>query len=99
MIAASPSHVRSFATCNFLEPIKTDLLENLFDNECGDTVSFLSPYYEHLSKRPLKAHGALRLAFHDAIGFSPTLGYLHLHSFYLAADFWENKKTHQRRGR
>jgi cytochrome c peroxidase len=24
--------------CNFLEPIKKDLLENLFDNECGDTA-------------------------------------------------------------
>jgi len=55
---ASPSQVRSIpAACEFLEPIKTDLLENLFDNECGDT-----------------AHGALRLAFHDAIGFSPKLG-------------------------
>ena len=49
MIAASPSQVRS-AACEALEPIKADLLENLFDNECGDTVSRLSPYYEHLSK-------------------------------------------------
>ena len=51
MIAASPSQVRSSA-CDFLEPIKEDLLENLFDNECGDTVSLLSPNcYEHyLSK-------------------------------------------------
>ena len=39
MIAASPSQVRSNAACDFLEPIKADLLENLFDNECGDTVS------------------------------------------------------------
>jgi len=54
---ASPSQVRSNPACNFLEPIKQDLLENLFENECGDT-----------------AHGALRLAFHDAIGISPTLG-------------------------
>jgi manganese peroxidase len=35
----------------------TDLLDNFFENECGDA-----------------AHGALRLSFHDAIGFSPTLG-------------------------
>ena len=48
-IAASPSQVRSTA-CNPLEAIKTDLLENLFDNECGDTVSLLSlSYYKHLS--------------------------------------------------
>ena len=39
MIAASPSHVRSSA-CDPLEAIKTDLLNNFFDNECGDTVSF-----------------------------------------------------------
>ena len=39
MIAASPSQVRSNPACDFLEPIKKDLLENLFDNECGDTVS------------------------------------------------------------
>ena len=50
MIAASPSQVRSNPACDFLEPIKKDLLENLFDNECGDAVSHLSPYYEHLSK-------------------------------------------------
>ena len=49
MIAASPSQVRTNKACDFLEPIKEDLLENLFDNECGDTVSPLSPYYEHLS--------------------------------------------------
>ena len=45
IIAASPSHVRSTAACNFLEPIKTDLLENFFENECGDLVSILPPYY------------------------------------------------------
>jgi hypothetical protein len=52
MIAASPSKVRSSVPkeCEFLEAIKTDLIENLFDNECGDAVSVLSPYYEHLSK-------------------------------------------------
>jgi hypothetical protein len=49
MIAALPGEVRSNKACDFLEPIVTDLLENLFDNECGDTVSLLSPYYEHLS--------------------------------------------------
>ena len=53
MLAASPSHVRRNAACAPLEPIVSDLLENLFDNECGDTVSFLSHYYyEHLSKNP-----------------------------------------------
>ena len=36
-------------SCSFLEPIKTDLIKNLFDNECGDAVSlFFSPYYQHL---------------------------------------------------
>jgi hypothetical protein len=51
MIAASPSKVRSAAlACGPLEAIKTDLLNNLFNNECGDTVSLLSPYYEHLSE-------------------------------------------------
>ena len=43
-IAASPSQVRTNPACDFLEPIKADLLENLFDNECGDTVSLLSLY-------------------------------------------------------
>ena len=69
---ASPSQVRS-TSCDFLEPIKADLIENFFDNECGDTVSF----YFHIMSiylKTLKAHGALRLAFHDAIGFSPKLG-------------------------
>ena len=47
-LAALPN--KRNAACDFLEPIKQDLLENLFDNECGDTVSLLSPYYEHLSK-------------------------------------------------
>jgi hypothetical protein len=51
VIVASPSQVRSIpAACEFLEPIKTDLIENLFDNTCGDTVGILSPNYEHLSK-------------------------------------------------
>ena len=52
IIAASPSKVRTTAACEFLEPIKTDLLDNLFDNECGDTVSLwlVSPCYDHLSK-------------------------------------------------
>jgi hypothetical protein len=52
MIAASPSQVRSSSAlaCDFLEPIKTDLIENLFENECGDAVSHLPPYYDHLSK-------------------------------------------------
>ena len=48
MIAASPSQVRSNSACDFLEPIKQDLLENLFENECSDTVSLLPLYYEHL---------------------------------------------------
>jgi hypothetical protein len=56
MIAASPNdqvvlQLESESTgnpaCNFLEPIKKDLLDNLFENECGDTVGRLSPYYEH----------------------------------------------------
>ena len=73
MIVASPSQVRENKACTALEPVVDDLLDNLFDNECGDTVSFLSPYHEHYLKI-VKAHGALRLSFHDAIGISPTLG-------------------------
>jgi len=38
LVLASPSKVRSNSACDFLEPIKADLLENLFDNECGDTA-------------------------------------------------------------
>ena len=57
MIAASPSEVRSTA-CDFLGPIKTDLLDNLFENECGDTASLLSPYYERLSKEHTGSWGA-----------------------------------------
>ena len=48
LLVALPSKRNS--ACDFLEPIKQDLLENLFDNECGDTVSLLSLYNEHLSK-------------------------------------------------
>ena len=44
MFSASPSQVRSNPACDFLKPIKKDLLENLFDIECGDTVSHRSPY-------------------------------------------------------
>ena len=50
MITASPTQRQINSACDFLEPIKADLLENLFDNECGDTVNLLSPYNEHLSK-------------------------------------------------
>jgi cytochrome c peroxidase len=58
LVLASPSKVRANnPKCDFLESIKTDLIDNLFTNECGDT-----------------AHGALRLAFHDAIGISKTEG-------------------------
>ena len=46
MISASLSKVRrNNPACDFLETIKDDLIENLFTNECGDTVSLLSPYY------------------------------------------------------
>jgi hypothetical protein len=48
IVAASPT--KRHGSCNFLEPIKADLIENLFDNECGDGVSLLSLYYEHLSE-------------------------------------------------
>ena len=44
MIPASPSQVRrSSPACDALEAIKTDLLDNFFDNECGDTVRFFPP--------------------------------------------------------
>ena len=48
MIAASPNLIRD--ACTPIKPVVTDLLDNLFENECGDTVSLLSLYYEHLSK-------------------------------------------------
>ena len=39
MIAASPPmQKRNNAACTPIEPIVTDLIDNLFDNECGDTV-------------------------------------------------------------
>ena len=52
MIAASPSELQERSACSFLGPIVDDLIENLFDNQCGDTVSPLteSTHYEHLSK-------------------------------------------------
>ena len=50
MIAASPHQIRNNPACDFLEPIKQDLLENFLGNECGDAVSLMSPYYEHVSK-------------------------------------------------
>ena len=74
MIPASPSQVRSNFACDFLEPIKADLLENLFDNECGDTVSIFCLLIMSINLTAVQAHGALRLSFHDAIGISPTLG-------------------------
>jgi hypothetical protein len=49
MVAASPAKRTVSTQCAFLEPIKQDLLENLFENECGDAVSFFSLHYEHLS--------------------------------------------------
>lgn len=48
MVVASPAK-GSDPACDFLEPIKQDLIENLFTNECGDAVSHLSSY-EHLPK-------------------------------------------------
>ena len=58
MVAGSPAK-RANPACDFLEPIKTDLIENLFTNECGDAVSLLSSYYEHLSKDRLYRPTAL----------------------------------------
>ena len=74
IVLASPRPRSNNPACDFLEPIKTDLLDNLFENMCGDTVSLSSPYYEHIYSKNVQAHGALRLSFHDAIGFSPKLG-------------------------
>ena len=49
-LAGLPSKRGLNPKCEFLQPILTDLVDNLFTNECGDTVSlFFSPYYEHLS--------------------------------------------------
>ena len=49
MIAASPSQVRSTnAACSALPAIVSDLVENLFDNECGDAVGLLFSSYEHI---------------------------------------------------
>ena len=64
----------SKSACNFLEPIKTDLIENLFTNECGDAVGFFCLLIANIYLKIVQAHGALRLAFHDAIGISPKLG-------------------------
>ena len=50
MISALPTTPSNNSACDFLEPIKTDLIENLFTNECGDTVGLLSPYFKHFSK-------------------------------------------------
>ena len=72
MVAASPAK-RSNPACDFLEPIKQDLIENLFTNECGDAVS-LCILVMNVYLKTVQAHGALRLSFHDAIGISPTLG-------------------------
>ena len=46
IVAALPSErdVNS-QSCAFLKPILTDLVENLFDNECGDAVS--PDFYPH----------------------------------------------------
>ncbi|KAJ6551901.1 Mn peroxidase MNP5 [Mycena capillaripes] len=48
--------VKNAACCAWF-PVLDDIIENFFDNECGDD-----------------AHAALRLSFHDAIGFSPSKG-------------------------
>ena len=56
MIAASPNLIRD--ACTPIKPVVTDLLDNLFENECGDTVSLLSLYYEHLSKEHAGSWGA-----------------------------------------
>ncbi|PPQ96867.1 hypothetical protein CVT26_006054 [Gymnopilus dilepis] len=50
-------HSAANAQCCSLFQVRDDLLNNLFENECGD-----------------EAHGALRLLFHDAIGFDPKIG-------------------------
>ena len=42
VVAGLPSKRALNPKCAFLEPIKADLIENLFTNECGDTVSLLS---------------------------------------------------------
>ena len=44
------------AACCALFPIRDDIIENLFHNQCAE-----------------EAHESLRLTFHDAIGFSPSL--------------------------
>jgi manganese peroxidase len=43
IVAASPARRSNNPACDFLEPIKQDLIENLFDDECGDAVSVFSP--------------------------------------------------------
>ena len=45
MVAGLPGKRGLNPKCEFLQPILTDLVENLFTNECGDTVSlFFLPY-------------------------------------------------------
>ena len=52
-------------SCSFLETIKKDLIENLFDNECGDAVSFFSVSLLSTSivSKTVQAHGVLRLSY------------------------------------
>ena len=94
MIAALPNQARSTA-CNPLEAIKTDLLNNFFDNECGDAVSLSSPFYKHLSNN-LKGpwSSASRFPWCHRI-FSK----IRVISFYLhfASSLIHQKKFHQRR--
>jgi hypothetical protein len=41
-VAASPTKRSTNPACAFLEPIKKDLIDNLFDGKCGDAVSVFS---------------------------------------------------------
>ena len=69
---AGGQQVQNEACCVWF-PILEDIQTNMFDGgECGDEVGFL--FLQVSLTDALQAHSALRLVFHDAIAFSPTLG-------------------------
>ena len=49
-------HTATNAACCALFPIRDDIINNLFHNQCAE-----------------EAHESLRLTFHDAVAFSPSM--------------------------
>lgn len=70
-------HTVANEACCALFPVIDDIQTNLLENECGEDVSlFTTTRFTTLLTPHLQAHESLRLTFHDAIGFSPTLGFV-----------------------